>query len=405
MGREARRKREPNLPTVQSVDVPEKVPAGRKILFALAILIAIAAFTYGISSLIKPASGWEEIQFSGAEANCARDFNLIYETGRSGIASVAERKVLISLLTEVMTTGYRVFSLTEDFEDTVSIHQINMHPNEELTVDPMLYTALKTLCAEDARTVYLGPVYEQYRSVFYSDSEEEALEYDPVRNPEVAEYVREVLPWCLDPETIELAFPAENVVCLKVSDDYLAFAKEYAITNLIDAFVYADAFITDAMADRMIAAGVVHGCVSSATGFVRNTDGPEQKYTLVLSDGLGKSVEACYTGGASVVMLGDHALASEGTPWYYYAADGTVRVPYLNPINGECTAPVHLLSGIAAGSSCGEILTKLLPVWFSGKVDQTDLLDMEKEGLSGVIWDGDALISNGMGLSVIGDQD
>lgn len=404
MGGESRKKREPVLPKVQKVDLPEKVTVRRKILFALAIAIAVASFVYGISALINPASGWEEIQFSGSGINCSGDFTLMYETGRSGAASVAERKFLTNLFSETMTAGYRLFSLTEDFDDTVSIHQINTHPNEELTVDPVLFTALKTLCSDGARTVYLGPVYDQYRSVFYSDSPEEALNYDPVGNPEVAEYVREVLPWCLDPEAIELLFPGENRVFLRVSDAYLDFAREYAIDNLIDVFVYADAFIADALADRMISAGMVHGCVSSTTGFIRNLDDPGKQYTLLLSDGRGKSTEAYYTGGVSAVMLSDHALASGGTPWYFQAADGSVRVPYLSPRNGECVAPVHILVGMASGSSCGKLLGEILPVWFSGKVDGAELIRMEQKRISAVLWDGDTLLSSGPELTLMQEK-
>lgn len=404
MGREVRRKREPVLPEVKKVDLPEKTPIGRKIALVLLIVLAVASFAYGISSLTNPGSGWEEIQFSGSDANCARDFTLMYETGRGGASSVTERKLLTNLFTDTMTTGYRLFSVTEDFEDTVSVHTINTHPNEELTVDPMLYNALKTLCDSGTRILYLGPVYDQYRSVFYSDSADELLEYDPLLNPEVAEYVQEILTWCQNPEAIELTFPAENRVCLRVSEAYLAFAEKYAIENLIDVFVYADAFITDAMAEKMISAGMTRGCISSSTGFVRNLDSTENQYTLVLSDGRGQSANAYYYGGVSIALLSDHALATEGTPWFCQAPDGSLRTPYLALENGECVAPAYVLGAGVSGSSCGKLLTELLPLWLSGKVDMTDAVQLGQQGTSVVLWDENGLVSIGTELTVAPEE-
>ena len=59
-----------------------------------------------------------------------------------------------------------------------------------------------------------------------------------------------MLRWCADPEAVDMTFSADSTVCLKVSEEYLAFAKEYGFDAFIDCYVYGDAFIADALRSR-----------------------------------------------------------------------------------------------------------------------------------------------------------
>lgn len=47
------------------------------------------------------------------------------------------------IYTDAAVKGYRLFNIDESFDDVTNLYDINQHPNEVMTVDPVLYDALK----------------------------------------------------------------------------------------------------------------------------------------------------------------------------------------------------------------------------------------------------------------------
>ena len=75
-----------------------------------------------------------------------------------------------------------------------------------------------------------------------------------------------------DKHAVQIELLGENRIKLFVSEEYLAYASEEGISDFIDFYWMANAFIVDYIADTMRANGFVRGSVSSYDGFVRNLD-------------------------------------------------------------------------------------------------------------------------------------
>lgn len=129
---------------VQKVWLSEKNVGRRILLVVLLLAIGSGFLVYGFMNFLHGDSGWREISVkAGADLNCGEDFTLKYNVGASGVSAGGEAKALSLLYTDAAVKGYRLFNIDESFEDVTNLYDINQHPNEVLTVDPVLYDALK----------------------------------------------------------------------------------------------------------------------------------------------------------------------------------------------------------------------------------------------------------------------
>ena len=129
---------------VQKVWLSAKNVGRRILLVVLLLAIGSGFLVYGFMNFLHGDSGWREISVkAGADLNCGEDFTLKYNVGASGVSAGGEAKALSLLYTDAAVKGYRLFNIDESFEDVTNLYDINQHPNEVLTVDPVLYDALK----------------------------------------------------------------------------------------------------------------------------------------------------------------------------------------------------------------------------------------------------------------------
>ena len=77
--------------------------------------------------------------------------------GSGGVSAGGEAKALSLIYTDAAVKGYRLFNIDESFDDVTNLYDINQHPNEVMTVDPVLYDALKKVSDANCREIYLGP--------------------------------------------------------------------------------------------------------------------------------------------------------------------------------------------------------------------------------------------------------
>ena len=102
-----------------------------------------------------------------------------YNVGASGVSAGGEAKALSLLYTDAAVKGYRLFNIDESFEDVTNLYDINQHPNEVLTVDPVLYDALKKVSDANCREIYLGPLYASLENLCASNDDAAAAQFDP----------------------------------------------------------------------------------------------------------------------------------------------------------------------------------------------------------------------------------
>lgn len=384
---------------VQKVQLSEKNVGRRIVLVVLFLAIGSGFLVYGFMNFLRGDSGWREISVkAGSELNCSEDFTLKYNVGAGGVSAGGEAKALSLIYTDAAVKGYRLFNIDESFDDVTNLYDINQHPNEVMTVDPVLYDALKKVSDANCREIYLGPLYASLENLCMSNDDAAAAQFDPEKDDDAAEEAAAVAAFAQNPDDISMEFPGENQVCLHVSDAYQAYAAEMGYTAYLDFFWMKNAFLIDYLADTIRGEGYQLGIISSKDGFVRCLDETgEKEYQYPLYHLSGNEIQShgtmTYEGPKSIVFFHAYQAGSPDTYRYYQYQDRTMRTPYLSASDGkDHTAASELLvysgeygcadtllaalSDYQAESLSGESLKtlasqKIYSVWFENNEIQT----------------------------------
>lgn len=384
---------------VQKVQLSEKNVGRRIVLVVLFLAIGSGFLVYGFMNFLRGDSGWREISVkAGSELNCSEDFTLKYNVGAGGVSAGGEAKALSLIYTDAAVKGYRLFNIDESFDDVTNLYDINQHPNEVMTVDPVLYDALKKVSDANCREIYLGPLYASLENLCMSNDDAVAAQFDPEKDDDAAEEAAAVAAFAQNPDDISMEFPGENQVCLHVSDAYQAYAAEMGYTAYLDFFWMKNAFLIDYLADTIRGEGYQLGIISSKDGFVRCLgETGEKEYQYPLYHLSGNEIQShgtmTYEGPKSIVFFHAYQAGSPDTYRYYQYQDKTMRTPYLSASDGkDHTAASELLvysgeygcadtllaalSDYQAESLSGESLKtlasqKIYSVWFENNEIQT----------------------------------
>ena len=319
-------------------------------LVVLFLAIGSGFLVYGFMNFLRGDSGWREISVkAGSELNCSEDFTLKYNVGAGGVSAGGEAKALSLIYTDAAVKGYRLFNIDESFDDVTNLYDINQHPNEVMTVDPVLYDALKKVSDANCREIYLGPLYASLENLCMSNDDAVAAQFDPEKDDDAAEEAAAVAAFAQNPDDISMEFLGENQVCLHVSDAYQAYAAEMGYTAYLDFFWMKNAFLIDYLADTIRGEGYQLGIISSKDGFVRCLDETgEKEYQYPLYHLSGNEIQShgtmTYEGPKSIVFFHAYQAGSPDTYRYYQYQDGTMRTPYLSAADGkDHTAASELL--------------------------------------------------------------
>ena len=81
-----------------------------------------------------------------------------------------------------------------------NLYDINQHPNEVMTVDPVLYDALKKVSDANCREIYLGPLYASLENLCMSNDDAAAAQFDPEKDDDAAEEAAAVAAFAQNPD-------------------------------------------------------------------------------------------------------------------------------------------------------------------------------------------------------------
>lgn len=351
MSRFARRN-DPVLRWKERVELDEgKIPL-RLIAVGAAILIAALAFGSVISNLLTVPSGWQEIEAANPETGIAQQFALNYNIGQAGMSASAELKSVSAVYTAALEDAYRVLTNVE-VEHYTNLCTLNHHPNETLTVDETLYSALTKLEQSGSRLLYYAPVWEQYESLFACTNDEEAEKFDPYRSPDVAAFAAEIAKYAADSASVQVQLLGNQQVCLAVSPEYQAYAEENGVESYVDFGMLLNAFLCDAAADALVQQGHTNGFLSSLDGCSRVL--AQEEFGLNLFDKGETSLvslgAAHYQSPASVVVCRSFPAREQEAVNYYTYSDGTDIAPYI----GTDALPHSAAVGLVAGSKTDSV--------------------------------------------------
>ena len=384
--RAARQKYEPHLPPVEQIELTS-AHSGRRLALALVLLgVGVAALVYAVMQLYGTKAGWHTIdaEITG-NLSCAGDFSLTYELGAGEEKVSAENRALSVLYTRAAERAYVLFDVDAEPESG-SLAWLNAHPNEETALDPALYKALEEVAASGDRTLYMGPAWGYYENVFASGDDAMTADFDPAQNEDIKAWYAACAAYANDPAAVDVELLGDNMACLKVSGEYLAFAEENELDAFLDFGWMKNAFIADYLADTLLDHGYTHGALSSYDGFHRCMDDRETeiKYGLGILDRTeGDFIEAAtmtYAGQRRMVSLWDYPVNEQNAGRFYIFRDGHVLTPYMDPADGLTRCAVHNLTGYSDTLSCGELALMLAPIFVADGLDEAALKELAGEG-------------------------
>lgn len=372
MSRYARR-REPNVRRKEKVELSEENLTLRLLAVGAAILVAALAFGYAINNLIAAQTGWQIIEAANPETGIAEQFTLSYNVGASGQPAAAELKAVSSVYTETLEHAYRVLS-NLDLSPYTNLATLNAHPNEEITVDPLLYAAFRTVEQTGSRQPYFAPLLEQYNSLFFSGTDEAAENFDPYLSEAVAEYAAQIAAFANDPGMIQATLLPENKIRLEIAEEYLAYAEENELTTFVDFGYLLNAFLCDAAADALVEQGYTNGILSGYDGYVRALCDEELAVSLYdLVDGkIVRTGEAVYHGPAALVVCRSFPLNPMDQSNYHCYADGTIRAPYVGR-DGMLRAAASSLTALDRQGSAAALALKATEAFAGETLDEAML--------------------------------
>ena len=380
----------------QTIELSEANQKPRLILMCVLVVIAAVAFTAGVMSFVKGDPGWRTIEVTTGEVNCSEEFVFKYYFPSTRGAASAANKQIVSLYTEATQKAYWLFNADEVHSEIKNIAYLNRHPNETVTVDPVLYDALEMLEGSGGRYLYLAEIYSQYDNVFLSETDGEAATQDPARSEEIKDYVNQILAFSNDPSHVSLELLENYQVRLTVSDAYQTFAQENEFTNFIDFHWTKNAFIIDYFAQLMIDAGYTDGYIGSYDGFTRNLMTNKEPFSFNVFDRIENGIELVarmeYDEPMSIVFLRNYPMANLDRWHYYIYADGTGATAYIDTADGlSKTAATNLVSYAGGNTGCAEILMQMIPTYVSDTLDEMALQSMTEHQIFS-IWCQDATV-------------
>lgn len=372
MRRSANEENRSALPRVGTITLQDGNKWKTLLLVALLLAVGLYFLGRGVNQALTRQGGWTEIQARSGSPGCAGEFQFQYLLDdRNGNA---EYRALSTLYTEACERAARVYAAGERDPELGNLGALNAAPNEALRLEPELYRALEKLRDSGDRTIYLAPLYAQYSCLFFCEREEETLVCDPLRNPELAAEFRELAGFANDPAQIDLELLGDDTVRLKVSEAYLAYARENGIQVFLDFGWMKNAFILDDLAEAVLAQGFHRGCLQSVDGFGRNLCEDGESFSLNVFDRpyTGDAVVAQLRYARPIRFLSLHSYTPHPTrnDLYYELSDGQVRSIFVDAADGMPKTALDDLLVWSDTRSCGELVLAANRVFTADRLDR-----------------------------------
>lgn len=388
----------PHLKPVTRIELSEKNVKLRKIAAVLLFVIGMAGIMIALISMLNTQPGWQQIEVSSDRPNCSSEFTLMYDFTDYGGSATAANRQLNQLYTQATEDAYKLFSSDVEEEGLHNVRYVNSHINEAVTVDPVLYEAFTLIDAYRNRSIYLAPVYAEYDRVFLCENSAEAKRYDPAYNAELIPYITEAAGFANDPEMIRVELLGENQVCLRISEEYLAFAETYQIDTFLDFSWLKNAFIADYIADLLSANGFTCGYLSSYDGFTRNLDTRGNSFSVNIFDRqenlINMPARMNYSGPLSIVFLRDYSM-TELDRWHYFTYEnGETTTVYLDSADGMSRSAIDSLLSYSENTGCAEILLQMIPVYIAEEFDAGGLHGLTADGIYSIWCENSSLYHN-----------
>ena len=385
-------------------ELSDKNRTVRWVFIVILLAIAVVSITAGLLSVLQTPAGWQKVTVNSANFNCSSEFVLQYEYGAGESTPTAESKALEILYGQVVEDAWKLFFNEAGQSNLLGMYEINQHPNEQIVVDSKLYQALEQVVDSGSRVLYLAPVYAEYDRVFYSTDESIARDCDPGQNEDQRAYVQTLADFAGDAQTVALVLGDNNQVMLRVSQEYLAFAKKNEIRYLLDFGWMRNAFVADYIASVLTENGFTNGYIASVDGFTRNLDPRGNGYSLNLfnrrENGIDLAATMNYTAPQSLVFLRNYPMNDLAYHRYYGFSDGRIVTAMIDPADGQSKSAIDNLLVYSDQYGCGQLALAIMPVYVADAFSESELNMLTEQEIYSVWFQGTKLMYNQKDLEV-----
>ncbi len=384
-------KNDPPVKPVRSIQVPVTVTKKKVLLIASLLAVGIALIVWAIVAFLTVPKGWANIEPPpGLENTCVYEFSLRYLLGETDEKTNREKNAVTELYVQAAEDAYRIFSENE-IKDVKNIYYINQHVGEKVQVDPALYNALALLTEDGRRALYLAPIHENNRALIACTDDTWAEEYDPTRNEDTEILYSELLTFIQDPEHVELELLGENQVRLVVSDEYQKYTEENGFDKFITLDWTRNAFVTDYIADALIARGYCNGILTSYDGYIRNLGTKEVLEQAIFDGTVNRNYRVAtmqHTGVGAMIWMRNYPISMDDLNVDYYVwENGRVSHTRLDAADGLPKSACSDFVVYSRSLSCAQILDRTMDVYIADQMDWEAVADLPGAGVEFVAVD------------------
>lgn len=324
------------------IQVSEKHVGLRVVFFVVAVVVAVGAFSYGISALGAKQSGYQLIEAS-ADSDAPfynREISFGYYLEGSSGAIKKATKELVGVYTPILAAAYKQLDSSVEYAGAVSIGALNNHLGEEVGVSAELYDVLKDAYARTLErrnfNMFAGALYAEWKSVLILD---DPAGFDPLTNEDMAARFADIAEQVsnLDNFSLEFLDDERHIVRFSVSDGYAAFCKEMEIeAGALDLNLLANAYRLEMIASALEGLGFTDGYLLSQDGLAITLSGCRQQSYALYGKEDGSIVERgsfVVEGRSSKAFMAAFPLGSYSGS-YYSVVDGRLRHLFFDTSTG-----------------------------------------------------------------------
>lgn len=243
----------------------------RTVAFVLALVLAVGAFSFGISRLGYKEPGYYEIEVPNVEdASFYRvGYTLTYRFDGESNQIKAEMNTLKDVYADALLRSYKLLDANVTYEGYANLATLNQSLGQMVEVSDTLFDILANgwdrTGKQEGYNLFGGVLRSEWNSIL---AQEDMSEFDPAVYPDVAQRLQELAARTGELSNFSLELNAETkTVKVCVSDSYLDFlaAQEFE-GAILDTGALTDAYrlglIRDALAER----GFTNGYLSTESG-------------------------------------------------------------------------------------------------------------------------------------------
>lgn len=268
-----------NNQDINDIIVSEKHVVLRKICFLLALLVAVGAFTFGVTRIGHREEGSYAL-------TAAEDPELpLYRIGVHAEfvfqGSSSQIKLAIAeadkAYTEALKRAWKLLDPRQEYVDCVNLATLNARPNQDVRVSPELFAVLTDAWDKTREqrgySLFAGPLYAEWEDILILSEPED---FDPLRNEEEARRLEQLREQTGDLSRLRLTVTdRENCVLrLEVPEEYLRFLESMEREPLIlDLNLLREAYLLELTAAEMREQGLRDGFLRTDSGLILCLEG------------------------------------------------------------------------------------------------------------------------------------